>query len=98
MEALEWLQIRYSSPVALISLLTWFMAWIGADFLSKSKFPFLAHVLFTCSNFLLIGVHAHAGQWELMLMAVTFLKTSVTGCIHHKPRRVPHPAGEDSAS
>jgi hypothetical protein len=97
MDIIEWLQVRYSSPIAVISLLTWFMAWWGADLLSKSKSPFLAHALFTFSNLLLIGVHAHAGQWELMLMALTFLKTSITGCFHHNPRRVQHPAGEDSA-
>lgn len=97
MELIDWFQIRYSSPIAILSLLTWLVAWWGADLLSKSKSPFLAHVLFTVSNLLLIGVHWHAGQWELMLMAVTFLKTSVTGCFHHYPSRASYPAGEDSA-
>jgi len=97
MEIFDWLQIRYSSPIAVISLLTWLMAWCGADLLSKSKSPFLAHVLFTVSNLLLIGVHANAGQWELMLMAVTFLKTSITGCVNHYPTRATTPDGEGSA-
>lgn len=96
MELIDWLQLRYSSPIAVISLLTWFMAWWGADLLSKSKSPFLAHVLFTFSNLLLIGVHAHAGQWELMLMALTFLKTSITGCRNHYPNRAQTPEGEGS--
>lgn len=87
MEFIDWILVRYSSPVAVISLLTWFIAWWGADLLSKAKSPFKAHVLFTISNLLLIGVHANAGQWELMLMALTFLKTSVTGCIHHRPTK-----------
>lgn len=99
MEFFEWLQLRYSSPVAVISLLTWLVAWWGADLLSKSKSPLKAHVLFTISNLLLIGVHAHAQQWELMLMALTFLKTSVHGCIHHrKPLAGSYTQpGEDSA-
>lgn len=91
MEAIEHVMVRYSNPVALISLVTWLVAWYGADLLSKGKQQFLAHVLFTISNLLLIGVHAQAGQWELMAMAMSFLKTSVTGCFIHRKSITPQP-------
>lgn len=86
MEIINAILDRYSSLLHLISLLTWGVAWLGADYMSKGKRPFEAHVLFTVSNLLLIGVHFNAQQWELMLMALTFLKTSVTGCFHHRPK------------
>ena len=73
-----------------ISLVTWIVAWSGANLLSKGSRPFLAHVLYSLSNIGLLFFNAHHEHWEMVAMATTFLFTSVRGCINYWPKGSSH--------
>lgn len=80
---------HYSSdPMRVVGLIAWILSWRAAYLMScNPNAGFLAHVLYTVANVLLFVFNLYYGHIELVLMATTFLFTSVKGCFTYGRRR-----------
>lgn len=82
----EALIARYSEWQNLIALFATCFALWSADAISKGKYHFYAHIGYSFSNVALIIVYLKSESWELALMAVFFLKTSLNGCYFYRSK------------
>ena len=77
-----------SDSMRVIGLVTWLMAWRAAYLISKNpRFAFKAHVLYSISNVCLLAFNYYYGHIEMTLMALTFLYTSLKGCVTYWPKK-----------
>lgn len=76
-----------SDPMRIVGLIAWIISWRASYLMSSNpRYGFLAHVLYTFSNVLLFIFNFYYGHIELVLMATTFLITSIKGCFTYRKR------------